>query len=295
MILRMGERELELGGNYLGHLRDSTAAKHDYAALRERLAEDGYLLVRGLHDPAKVQAARTVLIDNLDSNNQIDRAHPLDEAVIAEGGRGQFLGGAKAISHHPDFLGLVESPELMEWFANLFGGPSLTFDYKWIRAIPGGAYSGAHYDVVYMGRGTLNLCTCWTPLGDVTYDMGPLTVLAGSNQWKKVQETYGRMDVDRDHVEGWFSKDPVELVDQYGGQWLTTEFQAGDAMIFSMFLMHGSLTNVTNRYRFSTDTRYQRADEPVDERWVGESPKAHYAWHQGEMKTMESARAEWGV
>ena len=52
---------------------------------------------------------------------------------------------------------------------------------------------------------------------------------------------------------------------------------------------------VSDRYRISCDTRYQRADEPVDERWVGENPKAHYAWHEGEMVPMEEARKRWGV
>ena len=103
------------------------------------------------------------------------------------------------------------------------------------------------------------------------------------------------MDVDRDHVAGWFTSDPVEMVDRYGGQWQTTEFRAGDALIFGMFTMHGSLNNQTNRYRISADTRYQRADEPVDERWIGENPIAHYAWMKGQTITMEEARAKWGV
>jgi hypothetical protein len=33
----------------------------------------------------------------------------------------------------------------------------------------------------------------------------------------------------------------------------------------------------------------------VDERWVGENPPAHYAWHQGEGIDMTAARAKWGV
>ena len=107
--------------------------------------------------------------------------------------------------------------------------------------------------------------------------------------------TYGRMDVDRDHVEGAFSNDPLELIERYGGKWLSSEFETGDALIFGMFTMHGSLSNVSDRYRISCDTRYQRADEPIDERWVGENPKAHYAWHEGEMVPMEEARKRWGV
>ena len=78
------------------------------------------------------------------------------------------------------------------------------------------------------------------------------------------------MDVDRDKVAGWFSSDPIEMVDRHGGRWGTHEFRMGDVLIFGMFTMHGSLDNHSNQYRISCDTRYQRADEPIDERWIGE-------------------------
>lgn len=60
------------------------------------------------------------------------------------------------------------------------------------------------------------------------------------------------------------------MIDKHGGRWVTTEYQAGDAVLFTMFTMHASLTNVSKRYRFSSDTRYQPIDEPVDPRWVGD-------------------------
>ena len=44
---------------------------------------------------------------------------------------------------------------------------------------------------------------------------------------------------------------------------------------FRMDTIHGSIDNATQRIRLSTDTRYQRSDEPVDERWVGENPIGH--------------------
>ena len=146
-----------------------------------------------------------------------------------------------------------------------------------------------------MGRGTQNVLTCWTPLGDIPLEMGPLTILAGSHHFEHMKKTYGQMDVDRDHVTGWFSNDPIELVNKHGGQWQTSSFEMGDVLIFSMFTMHASLDNTTNRFRLSTDTRYQRADEPVDERWVGKAPKAHYAWMKGETIPMEKMRKQWKV
>jgi hypothetical protein len=39
--------------------------------------------------------------------------------------------------------------------------------------------------------------------------------------------------------------------------------------------MHASMDNHTRSFRVSTDSRYQLASEPVDERWVGKNPLAH--------------------
>ena len=86
----------------------------------------------------------------------------------------------------------------------------------------------------------------------------------------------GQLDVDRDRDNnpyggGWFSKNPAEVQQRFGGRWLTTEFQAGDALVFTMFTLHCSLDNTSNRIRLSTDSRYQLASAPIDERWVEES------------------------
>lgn len=296
--VKMGKHEMEFGSKYLGLLRDSNDILNDVQALHARMDEDGYLLLRGLQKRSNVEAARHMLIENLDKNGQIDRDFPVMDAVVKKGSGGKFLGGAQAITHTPEFLGVVDSPEIMGFFDRYFGEKSLTFDFKWLRAVGPGDNTGAHYDVVYMGRGSGRLHTCWTPLGDIPLELGTLAVLSGSHKleaYRKLRETYGKMDVDRDKVQGSFSNNPIEMVDRFGGQWLTGEFQMGDVMIFGMFTMHGSINNMTNRYRLSCDTRYQPASDPVDERWVGKNPIAHYGWNVGKTKTMEEARKEWGV
>ena len=199
------------------------------------------------------------------------------------------------MTHDPAFLDVVESPEIMDFCEMYFDAPVITYDFKWLRVIPPGGFSGAHYDIVYMGRGTKRVLTCWTPLDDVPFELGPLMLLVGSHRFEAIRRTYAEMDVDRDHVTGSFSYDPVELVDRYGGKWGTSSFEMGDVLIFGMYTMHASLDNTTNRFRLSTDTRYQRADEPVDERWIGENPIAHYAWTKGETVPMEVMRQRWGV
>jgi len=43
-----------------------------------------------------------------------------------------------------------------------------------------------------------------------------------------------------------------------------------------MYTVHASLDNASgNRIRFSSDSRYQPASLPADERWIGENPPAH--------------------
>lgn len=295
MTFTMNKIQMELEGKYLGSLRDSNELLSDRKALRQRMEEDGYLLIRRLHDIQNVQAARKFLLEKLHENQQIDGAYPLSKGVAADGKRGMFMGGNKSITHHPAFLNLVESREIMDFYQHYFGEKVMTYDYKWLRVVGPGSFTGAHYDIVYMGRGTPNVLTCWTPIGDIPLKMGPLAILVGSHRFEHMKETYGQMDVDRDHVTGWFSNNPIELVNQHGGQWQTSSFKMGDVLIFSMFTMHASLDNMTSRFRLSTDTRYQRADEPVDERWIGKDPKAHYAWMKGETIPMEKMRKQWEV
>ena len=296
-ILPVGKADMELGKDIL-LLKESNDIQNDPAALRERMKEDGYLFIRGLHAKEDVLTARRQMLEKLAENNALKPGEPLMDGVINTEAKSGFFGGTNQLTTRPGFQHLVKSPRIMGFFDRFLGGPALTFDFKWLRVVGKGDFTGAHYDMVYMGRGTPNLYTCWTPIGDVPFELGPLALCVGSHksEFAKLQQTYGKMDVDRDHVHGWFSDDPTEVINAYGGKWHTAEFQAGDALVFGMYTMHMSLKHTGTRYRISADTRYQLASESADERWVGETPKAHYAWHNPEKnKTMEQARKEWGV
>ena len=76
--------------------------------------------------------------------------------------------------------------------------------------------------------------------------------------------------------DGKLSRHPARLQSKLGLPWRTAErYQPGDVVVFSIYTVHGSLDNQTDRIRLSTDSRYQPADEPADERWVGEKPIGH--------------------
>ena len=76
-------------------------------------------------------------------------------------------------------------------------------------------------------------------------------------------------------MAGAFSKDAIAARAKLGNRWLTTDYAMGDLLVFSMYTMHASMDNQSSQIRLSTDTRYQLASEPVDERWIGENPIAH--------------------
>lgn len=292
MKILMGHREMEMQGPYMTELKESGDLRNDPAALRQRFDEDGYLFIRNFHDTDKVMAARRSLLRKMEEKGRLRAGTDLMEGLIGSENKGTMFHGLN--QDMPELLELVNSGKVMGFFDEFFGGPSLTYDYKWARGVGRGEFSGAHYDIVYMGRGTKQLCTTWTPLGDISYDMGGLAICLGSQHFRKLKETYGEMDVDRDKVTGWFSDDPIEIIEKFGGQWATAEFKAGDALIFGMFTMHASLTNTTDRYRLSVDTRYQLASEPYDERWYGKN-LGHSDVHKGETVPMKEARAKWGV
>lgn len=292
--VEMNGHALEFGKNIV-EFRNSNDILGDFEALRRRYAEDGYLLIRGFHDRQPVLDARLEMLRALQDRDMLNPKAPLEDGEVAAGAESTMFEHEVTHDRLPTVLDVVNSDRLIEFFSGFLQGSAMTFDFKWLRATGPGGFAGLHYDRVYMGRGTANLHTCWMPYGDVPLEMGPLLLLLGSQNFEKVKASYGEMDVDIDKVQGSFSEDPCEVMEKHGGQFASSNFQVGDIIIFGTFMMHGSLSNTTSRYRLSSDTRYQLSSEPADERWIGENPKQHYGWKTGTLVNMNTARNEWGV
>ena len=281
-------------------LRESNDILHTPDALQERMAADGYLLIRDLHNKETVLAARRQILMKLAEKDMIDPDTTLMDGVFNPNYSEPTTTGSMgniALTQLPEFKAVVEGAPIMDFFKHFLGGEARTYDFKWLRTAGPGSGSPIHYDIVFMGRGTQDLYSCWTPFGDVSLDMGPIVFCIGSNRFDKVRQTYGQSDVDRDLIQGHFSDKPLEVIEKFGGHWATTTFSAGDVIIFSMFLMHASLVNTSNKVRITADTRYQLASEAIDERWIGEEPKGHYAWKQKDAKieSLEESKRRWGV
>ena len=297
---QFGDRWFEAESRYLTlRLRESNDVLGDPAALRARLAEDGYLSVRALHEPADVLTARRDILGLMAEDGLLDLEGPHTDGVANPAAREVATTSTRARARFktPSLQAVVYGSRLCGFFARLLGGPVVSYAFQWFRAAGPGAASPIHGDAPYMSRGTGHVYSCWTPIGDVPPEMGPLVVCLGSHRWERVRETYGRTDVDRDLIEGIFSRDPAELVDRFGGRWATAHFRAGDVVVFGLHLLHASLTNTTRCYRLSCDVRYQLAAEPMDERWAGTTPSGHSAFWapDARLEPVEVSRRRWGL
>lgn len=268
-------------------LRDSTDALNDVSTLRQRMSQEGYLFLPGLLDKDWVLEARRSITDALAAEGCLDPAHPSIESIAQPN---KNPGWRPELTQNPAVIRLLYSGAMMNFFAGFLAGEVRHFDFTWLRTVPPGRGTNPHCDIVYMGRGTHNLYTAWTPLGDVPFVQGGLMVLEGSNTHERLRNTYGQTDVDsfcsnkngRAGLDWWARKgggslnaNPNQIRRSLGGQWRTADYKAGDVLLFSMFTVHCSSDNHSNRIRLSTDSRYQLASDPVDERWVGQNPVAH--------------------
>jgi hypothetical protein len=281
---------LDEGEDKLGLLTSTHNALANMDLARDRMEQDNYLLLRGLLDKEDVLTARRHILEQLAAEGQLDPSAPLMQGVPRPGAQMTFR-PELAQKNNPPLQHLLYSPEgsLMRFFATFLKGAILHFDFTWLRCIsPGHNGTPSHCDIVYMGRGTHSLYTAWVPLGETDFNLGGLMILEGSHGNERLRGTYGQRDVDQycsnrpddpartaSGLNGWLSDDPNHIRRQLGGRWLTAEYNVGDVVIFSMHLVHGGMDNRSERLRLSSDSRYQLAGEPVDERWIGENPPGH--------------------
>ena len=91
---------------------------------------------------------------------------------------------------------LLYGGRMIEFYERFLGGAVRHYDFTWMRAIAPGHGTHPHGDVVFMGRGTHDLYTAWTPLGDVDYELGGLMILEGSHRLRNLRDGYLTRDVD---------------------------------------------------------------------------------------------------
>jgi len=269
-------------------------AAGDWATLREHLNRQGYLYLPQALDRDAVLAAREQVLEHLRSLGTVldPAAPPSSGTLLSRCGMGcvPFMEGKNPITESAAVAGVIAGERLQRVLEGVLGEPAITFRYKWLRAMPREGFTGCHLDNVYMSRGSSRLHTVWIPLDDATTDLGALAMCEGSHRlpgFAHLQRTYGALDMERDGLTGtgWLTTNPREVAAlDPASCWRTTDFAAGDVVLFGMHTLHASTANLTDRVRISCDVRWQPAADPVDERYQRpeEKRQAAGAWAKDE-------------
>ena len=172
---------------------------------------------------------------------------------------------------------------IWQFYEMFLEGPVYLHKRKLIRhGIPHEPHTtGPHYDLTYLRGGTDRLCTSWIPIGDATVEMGGLVYLENSDPWGRQTEAwFAEQNKDLPPAErvkaynkytqsGWVGTDLAALADKLNTRWLVADYETGDMVVHSPYMIHASTVNVDplNRIRLSTDIRYQRVSDEIDVRW----------------------------
>ncbi len=250
----------------LGELRVSSEALDDPAELRRRIQEDGYLFFKKLQDPDRLLKLRAEMLEPMRAGGWLQPGTELIDGVANIDRRCTEGDTAYTDVYHNIYA--LESfhraghwPEVLEVMEKIIGGPVLPHPSK-IARIWFPQYTEhttpAHQDFVHF-QGAFETFTCWAPVGDCPIELGGLAILPGSHKSNMVF----------DHHFSLGAGNLIVDTEQQGSDWLTTNYEAGDSLIFHSLTIHEALPNVTpDRMRISLDNRYQSLEHPIAEQML---------------------------
>ncbi len=162
MKYKMGDCHLEAKTKYLTlDLPESNDILDDTEALRERMQNDGHLLIRGLHDAEEVLQARRDILQIMADERKLDPNAPLIEGVTNLDREEVASSSVRGREHlKTDSLKrVVCGKRIMKFFDRFLGGESLSYNFQWLRTAGPGAGTTTHYDVVYTWAAVRRTCT----------------------------------------------------------------------------------------------------------------------------------------
>ncbi len=286
----------------VGRLEAYQGDVSDSDSLQQSINRDGYVYIPGAINRDKVFAARGVVLQKLYEVGEI--AAPIFDGIpTGKSNRTNMIEdlGAwwKAVSECRAVRDITHGVELEGIMSNLLGEPAIGTDYVILRVASGGQGTRFHYDHPFFNRYKgVRILTAWIPFGDLPFGKGTLSMVEGSMQFEDLVSQIRDIDVYSEpgrSVE--MDLEPERLFNERGARLLTTDFRAGDVIVFEQTLLHGSFDSdtSTNKVRMSCDVRWQPASAELDDRYFGENPKGITGGGYGELNGAKPLTAEWHV
>ncbi|HEY4200242.1 MAG TPA: phytanoyl-CoA dioxygenase family protein [Devosiaceae bacterium] len=284
-VLRANGKILSQAENRLGRL-EPTDPCIGFDTLREKYRQHGYLWLKGLLRRQDVVDFRRYVFERFADlgmmRDRSDAAVGLDSGTPpAPDSTNRRLMELVRCAAYESFC--VQS-QLWKFMDEFLQGMSYLHKRKLMRhTLPGTSQvTPAHYDLVYLRGGTDRIVTAWIPIGDCPVEMGGLVYLEGSHAIGVRMEAEFRAAnagltpeerinaYNKNMTEGgWVSKDLPDMAERFDARWLVTDYEAGDVMLHSPYMIHASTMNEDRdgRVRLSTDIRYQNVRDEIDARW----------------------------
>ena len=196
--------------------------------------------------------------------------------------RGEFW---KSVNHGVALREITHGASAHEIAATVLGESARAHDLTYLRPMAPESVTPLHYDYPFFAGDSLRIHTVWIPFGDIPLSDGPLVIVEGSFRFDDLLNPIRAIDFQTDRANETVQAaaydpqnklHPIDLGKQRGVRLLSTEFKAGDVVVFSGFTLQGSLDNnsADNRLRLSCDVRYQPVADPhTDERYFGKKPQ----------------------
>lgn len=276
---------LSMAPHRFGYLQPTDAAT-DIATLRVQFQEHGYLWLKGFLKRQDVLDFRTWVFGHLMDTGLLEPGSDPMIGLAANGEADKSLADRRLMSlvRSVVYEGFCTQPRIASFMDEFVQGISYLHKRKIMRFTrPNtGVVTPAHYDLVYLRGGTSRIVTAWIPIGDVPVDMGGLVYLEGSHrigaEMEKEFAVKGAAFTPEERVSafnknmtegGWVSKDLPDMAERFDTRWLAADYEAGDIMLHSPYMIHASTTNrdPLGRLRLSTDIRYQNVEDEIDARW----------------------------
>jgi ectoine hydroxylase-related dioxygenase (phytanoyl-CoA dioxygenase family) len=276
---------IDMSPNRLGWLEPSDPGE-PMPLLREKYRTSGYLWLKGLLPRQKVLDFRRRYFEKMVNTGLISREFDPVEGIYAGGGEDRAAVNKVMMTfvRSAAYESFCLMEEIWKFYEVFLEGDPYLHKRKIVRHTrpQDKTCTGAHYDLIYLRGGTERVVTSWIPIGDIPVEMGGLIYLEGSHAWgqrmeAEYQQSAGhltpeeRVSAYNRHMDnsGWMTRDLPALAEKVNTRWLAANYENGDMMVHSPYMVHASTTNIDSRgrVRLSTDIRYQRVQDEIDARW----------------------------
>ncbi|WP_019545214.1 phytanoyl-CoA dioxygenase family protein [Streptomyces sulphureus] len=291
-----------------GELRESVWSAAEAGRLKERMHEDGYLLLRGLLPPERVAAVRADILGVCARHGWLSGARATEDSVApgseCEPPDPRYYAAYREVVSLESYDTLAHSPALLDVARTLLEDEEvLPRPAKLARLMfpqQGGVGATPPHQDYPHEQATADSYTTWIPMGDVDRALGGVALRPGSHRQGVLEHGFvpgiGGLGV-KESATG-------------SPHWLGTEYRMGDVLVFHSLTLHGALPNRSGeRLRISADFRYQRAADPMTPHMLKpsggqldwpevyadwQSDEFQYYWHPWQLRTVPYDRTYYG-